>query len=136
MAVTEDLQIYKDSLAVTNDIIRLTAKMERAYRYSLGNEIMLTCISLMQEIHNVSAAYENRIEAIDKFLEVYHRLSVELQLCDELGLLVHKKLFLIIRALKKIEQQAFKWKNSESTRKRQPTKWNDNKGENGEDLPF
>jgi len=58
MAISEELPLYKDCLALLNRIIQLTKDFPRFFRYGIGSWIVDLNLEMISLIYQVNSSYE------------------------------------------------------------------------------
>ena len=109
------LQVYGDAYALALEICRMCANLDRAYRYSLGEEIRFNAIRMVLDIDTASKSKVGT----DSIVSAEKRLC-EIQLClrilSDLGSIPKKRHVSFIEMTDNISRQLAAWENSRQKR--------------------
>lgn len=111
MAVYSDLPVYEDSYQLFLQFVSLSIKMQRDFRYSLGEDIKRLLMSIIVDIYKCNNNSDNRelhiIDAQEKMVEV----KIILRLLNDLRQLPDRHFALLMERVVSISRQLKGWEN-------------------------
>ena len=99
------LAIFKDCYELTKDVLTKVNKIDKRYRYTLGDDIRRTLFAMLHLINEVNTS-DSKIPVLNKFLLYYERLKLDLQLCIDMHIFSPKILSTSFPLLKSVGEQA------------------------------
>ena len=112
---SSSLQVYGAAYTLALEICRMCANLDRAYRYSLGEEIRFNAIRMVLDIDTASKSKVGT----DSIVSAEKRLC-EIQLClrilSDLGSIPKKRHVSFVEMTDNISRQLAAWENSRQKR--------------------
>lgn len=105
MALSHELPIYKDTYKLILLIFERTKNFSREYKYTLGQDMKRDSICLVHSIYRANRNID-KLQYLEKFLENFEILKLEVRLYVDLKLLSIKHLAEISKMLDVIGKQA------------------------------
>lgn len=109
MALASELPVYRDTMQLTKNIYILSSNFNKLYKYSLGEELNKTSLSLIKLLYEANSNV-NKIIYLDKFLSNFELLKALLTLSLELNACGIKEQKHILILIEKIGRQINGWK--------------------------
>lgn len=110
MGTYTQLPIYKDSYQLLLEIFQTTSKFSREHKYNLGQDMRRDCLTMVRYLYGANTNVVHRQEYIDRFLNVFEMLKVEIRLCVDLNIMSIKRLAHISLIMDSIGKQARAWR--------------------------
>jgi hypothetical protein len=82
MALSEELPLYKDCLALLNRVIFLTKDFPRFFRYGIGSRMVDLNLEMISLIYQANSSYE-KVKILEEFLNKYRMLVILFRVCVE-----------------------------------------------------
>ena len=111
MALCYELPVYKDTYQLVLKIFEYTKDFSREYKYTLGQDMKEDCLKLMRSIYRANRS-ERKKEHLEKFLEDFEILKLEIRLCVDMKLLSIKKQAQLVFLMEEIGKQIVGWRKS------------------------
>ena len=112
MALYYDLPVFKDVYKLTLLIYSLTKDFSKEYKYTLGQALKKDVMVLMRSIYRANKA-QNKKEYLEKFLDDFELLKLEVRLCVDMKIITIKKQAEISLLMDGIGKQITGWRNSQ-----------------------
>lgn len=112
MALYYDLPVFKDVYKLTLLIYSLTKDFSKEYKYTLGQDLKKDVMVLMRSIYRANKA-QNKKEYLEKFLDDFELLKLEVRLCVGMKIITIKKQAEISLLMDGIGKQITGWRNSQ-----------------------
>ena len=112
MALYYDLPVFKDVYKLTLLIYSLTKDFSKEYKYTLGQDLKKDVMVLMRSIYRANKA-QNKKEYLEKFLDDFELLKLEVRLCVDMKIITIKKQAEISLLMDGIGKQITGWRNSQ-----------------------
>ena len=90
MALYYDLRVFKDVYQLILKILEYTKDFPREYKYTLGQDMKRDAIVLVRSIYRANKA-KSKTEYLEKFLDDFEILKLEIRLCVDMKILSIKK---------------------------------------------
>lgn len=90
MALYYDLKVFKDVYQLILKIFEYTKDFPREYKYPLGQDMKRDAIVLVRSIYRANKA-KSKTEYLEKFLDDFEILKLEVRLCVDMKILSIKK---------------------------------------------
>lgn len=90
MALYYDLKVFKDVYQLILKIFEYTKDFPREYKYTLGQDMKRDAIVLVRSIYRANKA-KSKTEYLEKFLDDFEILKLEVRLCVDMKILSIKK---------------------------------------------
>lgn len=120
MAVYTNLPVYEECYQLFLKFAQLSIKMQRDYRYSLGEDVKRLLMSMILGIYkaNYKTEKEARVEAISTARERLVELQVILRLLNELRQIPDRHYMMMVERTVSVARQLAGWeaKISQTTR--------------------
>ena len=110
MVLYNQLPIYRDSYILLTEVLKVTNKFPRDFKYTLGPDMKRDCLSLFRDLYGANIDAEKRKMHLDNFLTSFELLKIELRLCVDLNVLSIKKLAQLSLLMDGIAKQAKGWR--------------------------
>ncbi len=110
MAIYNQLPIYKDSYQLLLEIYQVTSKFSREHKYNLGQDMRRDALAMMRHLYGANINIEHRQEYIDRFLNMFEMLKVEIRLCVDMNIMSINRLAHISLIMDSIAKQARAWR--------------------------
>ncbi len=110
MGLCYDLPVYKDTYQLALKIFEYTKDFDREYKYTLGQDMKRDVLNLMRSIYRANKAFEKK-EDLEKFLEDFEILKLEIRLVTDMKVLSVKKQVVLVSLMDKIGRQITGWRN-------------------------
>lgn len=129
------LSIYKITRPWVGEVIRVTKQFDKAYKFSLGEDIRRHCIDFMMQIFRANVNQDRRFNELTEMVYVFERLHIELELAYDLGQIPQNRYFVIFKPMGEIQAQMHKWKRyAEDAHKAMERRMEREKGKLGLDF--
>ena len=110
MVLYSELPIYRDSYELLLNVFRLTNSFSHEYKYSLGQDMKRDALALFRHLYHANRSLEKSVH-LDKFLEDFELLKLEIRVCMDLKLLPLKKMAQLSLLMDSIGKQTTAWRN-------------------------
>ena len=111
MALYYDLPVYRDVYRLILKIFEYTKEFSREYKYTLGQDLKRDSIVLIRSIYRANKA-KSKTEYLEKFLDDFEILKLEIRLCVDMKILSIKKQSEIALLMESIRKQITGWRNA------------------------
>lgn len=111
MALYYDLKVFKDVYQLILKIFEYTKDFLREYKYTLGQDMKRDAIVLVRSIYRANKA-KSKTEYLEKFLDDFEILKLEIRLCVDMKILSIKKQSEIALLMNGIGKQITGWRNA------------------------
>ena len=111
MALYYDLPVYQDVYRLILKLFEITKEFPREYKYTLGQDIKRDWIVLVRSIYRANKAI-NKTEYLERFLDDFEVLKLEVRLSVDLKVLSMKKQAELSALLDGIGRQITGWRNA------------------------
>ena len=81
--MTQDLQIYSDTVELSKTVLELTSNFPRKYKFFLGDELGKTALALLRLIHLANKCRDTRTEKLCEFIATFDYFKDLLRLSEE-----------------------------------------------------
>ena len=112
MGTYNQLPIYKDSYQLLLEIYRTTSKFTREHKYNLGQDMRRDALAMLRYLYGANVSVAHRQEHIDRFLNLFEMLKVEIRLCVDLNIININTLAHISLIMDSISRQARAWRKA------------------------
>jgi len=109
MALSEELPLYKDCLALLNRVIFLTKDFPRFFRYGIGSRMVDLNLEMISLIYQANSSYE-KVKILENFLNKYRMLVILFRVCVEQKVITERQYAGFAVMIDKIGRQATSWK--------------------------
>lgn len=118
MAVYTNLPVYEECYQLFLKFAQLSIKMQRDYRYSLGEDVKRLLMSMILGIYKANYKTENdaRVQAIADARERLVELQVILRLLNELRQIPDRHYMMLVERTVSVSRQLAGWENKISKR--------------------
>jgi S23 ribosomal protein. len=120
MSNFNELDVYKTSYDLSIQIFRLTEKMSRTFKYTLGEKLNNNAIALLLSIYKANSNKEKRYEELQTGRECAVEIRLLFRLAKDLNLISISRLAVMNDMLDSISKQFYGWQKSSFSP--QPTK--------------
>ncbi len=111
MALYYDLPVYQDVYRLILKLFEITRDFPREYKYTLGQDIKRDGIVLVRSIYRANKA-KDKTEYLERFLDDFEILKLEVRLCVDLKVLSMKKQAELSALMDGIGRQITGWRNA------------------------
>ena len=111
MALYYDLPVFKDVYRLILLLFAHTKGFPRKYKYTLGQDMKRDGIVLVRSIYRANKA-KDKIEYLERFLDDFEVLKLEVRLCVDLKILSIKKQAELSGLMDGIGKQIPGWRNA------------------------
>jgi hypothetical protein len=111
MALYYDLPVFQDVYRLILLLFSVTKDFPRDYKYTLGQDIKRDGIVLVRGIYRANKARE-KTEYLERFLDDFEILKLEVRLCVDLKILSLKKQAEVAGLMDGIGRQITGWRNA------------------------
>lgn len=120
MALSEELPLYKDCLALLNRVIPLTKDFPRFFRYGIGSRMVDLNLEMISLIYEANSSYE-KVKVLVNFMNKYRMLVILFRVCVEQKVISERQYAGYAILIDKICRQGTSWKqyNEKAKNKKQ-----------------
>ena len=111
MALYYDLPVYQDVYRLILKLFEITRDFSREYKYTLGQDLKRDGIVLVRSIYRANKA-KNKTEYLERFLDDFEVVKLEVRLCVDLKVLSMKKQAELSALMDGIGRQITGWRNA------------------------
>lgn len=111
VALYYDLPVYQDVYRLILKLFEITREFPREYKYTLGQDIKRDGIVLVRSIYRANKA-KDKTEYLERFLDDFEILKLEVRLCVDLKVLSMKKQAELSALMGGIGRQITGWRNA------------------------
>ena len=111
VALYYDLPVYQDVYRLILKLFEITRDFPREYKYTLGQDIKRDGIVLVRSIYRANKA-KDKTEYLERFLDDFEVLKLEVRLCVDLKVLSMKKQAELSALMDGIGRQITGWRNA------------------------
>ena len=111
VALYYDLPVYQDVYRLILKLFEITKEFPREYKYTLGQDIKRDGIVLVRSIYRANKA-KDKTEYLERFLDDFEILKLEVRLCVDLKMLSMKKQAELSALMDGIGRQITGWRNA------------------------
>lgn len=114
---TETLPIYRKTLEVCHQILKITDNFPKRLQDNLGKRMVDCSLTMLRKIleTNKCNVTEGRFKFLSEFLLEFDYLMILVRIMDDLKLVGVDRLAILFENLDSIERQANGWRNSYSS---------------------
>lgn len=112
MSNFNELDVYKASYDLSLHLFRFTEKMNRTFKYTLGERLNNNAITLLLCIYKANSNKEQRYERLQTGRECAVEIRLLLRLAKDLNLLSINRLAVMNDLLENISKQFYGWQQS------------------------
>ncbi len=111
MALYTELPVYRDTYQLILRVFEYTKEFSKEYKYTLGQDMKRDALQLMRGIYRANKATDKK-EHLERFLDEFELLKLEIRLCVDMKLLPLKKQAELSGLMDRIGKQVTGWRNS------------------------
>lgn len=111
MALYYDLPVYQDVYRLILKLFEITRDFPREYKYTLGQDLKRDGIVLVRSIYRANKA-KNKTEYLERFLDDFEVVKLEVRLCVDLKVLSMKKQAELSALMDGFGRQITGWRNA------------------------
>lgn len=112
MAIYTDLEVYKSSYNLTMEIHKMLINLNKAHKYTIGDNIRNESLNILTSIYRSSSNKENRKYFITQSLESIELVRLQVRILKDLGALKIGMFCLLNKKIEDVKTQFEKWNNS------------------------
>jgi hypothetical protein len=112
MALYYDLPVYKDTYKLILKVFECTADFSREHKYTLGQDMKHDAMQLVRSIYRANRV-ANKIEYLDKFIDDFELLKLEIRLATDMRILPVRKQAELSVLMDSIGKQVTGWRKSQ-----------------------
>ncbi|WP_431066981.1 four helix bundle protein [Methylotuvimicrobium sp.] len=111
MALYYDLPVYRDTYQLILKIFEVTKDFPKEYKYTLGQDMKRDALQLVRSIYRANKSAQKK-EHLEKFLDEFELLKLEIRLCADMKVLSFKKQAELTVLMDSIGKQITGWRNA------------------------
>lgn len=112
MATYDELMVYKHTYDLTIALMQLTKRMDRAYKFTLGERINNACVDMLLSVYRINIASADRERFFVSAREQVELVRLLLRLLKDLRLVAIKRFAALNEYVESISKQLTGWHNS------------------------
>jgi hypothetical protein len=112
MATYDQLMIYKEAYDLASDLLPLTKKMERGYKYTLGERINNASVEMLICVYRINTSNDNRDRYFMSAREQIELIRLLLRLMKDLRLVTVGRFTRLNGMVESISKQLTGWHRS------------------------
>lgn len=112
MSNFNELDVYKTSYDLSLNIFRFTEKMNRTFKYTLGEKLNNNAVTLLLCIYKANSDKQGRYEKLQVGRECAVEIRLLLRLAKDLNILSVSRLAVMNNMLESISKQFYGWQQS------------------------
>jgi hypothetical protein len=109
MATFDQLQIYKQAYDLTTELMQLSKKMDRGYKFTLGEKINNASIEMLIQIYRINTSNENRDRYFREAREQVELVRLLFRLMRDLHLVTPNRFTRLNEMVESISKQLTGW---------------------------
>ena len=120
MALYTELKVYEECYRLFLQLVTSTSRMQRDYRYSIGEQVKRSAMDMIVLIFKANKAY-NKCEYIATAREKLVEVQVLLRVFNDLKQISDKQFAMFMEITVSVSKQLAAWEHSASKAKREGT---------------
>lgn len=114
MALHTELPVYRDTYKLLQKIYEVTKNFSKEYRYTLGEDMKRDAMQLVRNIYRANKYKNERKAHLERFLDDFELMRLEMRLCADMRLLTLKKHAELLELMSSVAKQIMGWRNATS----------------------
>jgi hypothetical protein len=111
MATYDELMVYKHAYDLTVEMMQLTKKMDRGFKFTLGERINGACMKMLIAVYRINKSGSDRERFFASGREQVEYVRLLLRLTKDLGLITLRRFSALNEYVESISKQMTAWHN-------------------------
>ncbi|NDV70289.1 four helix bundle protein [Dysgonomonas sp. 25] len=112
MATYDELMVYKHTYDLTVELMNLTKKMDKGYKFTLGERINEACVEMLLCIYRINISKHDRETYFARSREQIELIRLLLRLMKDLRLIAIRRFSVLNEYVESISKQLTGWSRS------------------------
>lgn len=112
MATYDELMVYKHAYDLTVELMTLTKKMDKSYKFTLGERINNACVEMLLSVYRINMSTSDRGIHFSHSREQIELIRLLLRLMKDLRLIAIRRFSVLNEYVESISKQLTGWQRT------------------------
>jgi four helix bundle protein len=112
MATYNELEVFKTSYDLTLHLFRFTEKMQRTFKYTIGERLCNHSIEMLLNVYRANSYKNDRIDHLQNAQVNVEEIRLLMRISKDLEILPIKRFAVLSEMVESISKQVYKWKEA------------------------
>ncbi len=105
-----NLPIVRSTYLFSHDILIMTSKFPRNFKFTLGDRLCRDSVSLLVQLTRINRSHSDKVAEIDDFLAIMDAVRMQISLANDMRILTVRQLDRLVMHIENIQKQALAWR--------------------------